>query len=391
MKNNTKFVKTVMAAAGFSMAVFFAGCGDGSREVPSEESGQVQEAGQQEEAADSAQEAGQQEEAVDSAQDAGEAYLDGILASDYVNLGEYKGIEVAQALPEVTEEECDAYIDSLLCMNPDRGVIEGDTVNIDYAGTLDGVAFDGGTAAGQDLGIGSGQFVPGFEEGLIGARVGETVEVPLTFPENYHEGLAGKDVVFTVTVNSIRAKEPQELTEAFVERLGLGLQTVEELRQYAYDTLYEEAAAEYEEQVEDAALAAVLEQCEFVKDPPEAMVERHVGTLTSNLSMQASGYGLTLSQMMEMYGIKEEEYQEQFRNQAVEYANQQIAIKAIADVEGLEVTEEEFEQEVERLAEIAGAGSAENMMRTMDTAGYKEYMLSLKVLELLRENAVVKN
>ena len=101
---------------------------------------------------------------------------------------------MAQTPPEITDEYRDSYIDYLLCIDPDRGVIEGDTVNIDYAGTLDGVPFEGGTASGQELQIGSGRFVPGFEEGLVGAKTGETVEVSLTFPEDYHEGMAGKDV-----------------------------------------------------------------------------------------------------------------------------------------------------------------------------------------------------
>ena len=244
--------------------------------------------------------------------------------------------------------------------------------------------------SGQDLLIGSGQFVPGFEDGLIGARIGETVELNLTFPENYYEGMAGKDVVFTVTVNSITAAEPQELTDAYVQRLDIGLDTVDEYRQYVYDLLYEDAVASHEMEIEDAAVAAAFEQCEFTGEPPQAMVERHVEMLTSNLSSQAAAYGLTLAQMMQMsYGMDEETYLEEFQNQAVEYAKQQIMIKAIADAEGLQVTEEEFRKEMETLAE-SGYGTADELMDVVDAESYKEYMLGMKVLELLRENAVVK-
>lgn len=383
MGKNIKGIKTALAALALSAAVFSAGCGDagpdsGNAQSRGEGNGEGQDGGQQEAPGE---DGGQQ--------DGGEAYLDGIQAADYVKLGEYKGIEVEQAPPEVTEESRDSYIEHMLRRNPDRGVIEGDTVNIDYAGTLDGVAFDGGTAAGQDLTIGSGRFVPGFEEGLIGAKVGETVEVPLTFPENYHEGLAGEDVVFTVTVNSITASEPQELTDEFVQRQGLGLNTVEELRQYAYDALYEDAVANYEQRVEDAAMEAAYGQCEFTEEPPQAMVERHVNILMSNLSSQAAGYGLTLDQFMEQYGMDEEAYRQEFRRQAEEYTKQQIMIKAIADAEGLQVTEEELQAELQPLLETSGLGNVEELGKIMDVDGYREYMLSMKVLKLLGENAVV--
>ncbi len=411
MSKRTNSIKITATAFCMGMAVLFAGCGGdgkaGGQQTAAEEEGGSGTAGAGEETGSKATEAGEEtgskpaeagEENNGAAGGAGsaastkeygkDAYLAGIKAADYVKPGEYKGVEVKADQPEVTDERMDSYIEDMLCINPDRGVIEGDTVNIDYAGTLDGVAFDGGTAAGQDLGIGSGQFVPGFEDGLIGAEVGETVEVPLTFPENYHEELAGKDVVFTVTINSITAAEPQELTDEFVKRLDIGLGTVEEYRQYVYDTLYEEASAAYEQQVEDAAMTAVFAQCEFTAEPPQAMVDRHVDTLISNLTSQAAAYGLSLPQLMEVYGMDEEAYMKEFRTEAVEYAKQQIMIKAIADAEGLQVTEEEFRQELEKLAQLSG-GTAEGIESTMDTEGYKEYLLSLKVLKLLGENASV--
>ncbi len=416
MRNHTNLIKTTVTAVCAAMAVLFAGCGgnDGGQQPAAEEESGSQTAGAEEgnggaavgdEKENNAAEEGDgsitAEDGKENNAAAGaggtlafreygeDAYLAGINAADYVKPGEYKGVEVTADRPEVSEESIDSYIEHMLCINPDRGVIEGDTVNIDYAGTLDGVAFDGGTAAGQDLGIGSGRFVPGFEEGLIGAEVGETVEVPLTFPDNYHEELAGKDVVFTVTINSITAAEPQELTDEFVKRLDIGLNTVEEYRQYVYDALYEEAAAAYAQQVEDAAMAAVFAQCEFVAEPPQAMVDRHVDTLISNLTSQAAAYGLSLSQLMESYGMDEEAYMQEFRTEAAEYAKQQIMIKAIADAEGLQVTEEEFRQEVEELAVLSG-GSVERLEANMDKEGYKEYLLSMKVLKLLGENADVR-
>ena len=389
MKNNVKLIKTVMAGIGLTAAVVLAGCGDGGQNGETVEgTGAAKDEWRQEASAEGSD--GQEGGAAAAEEMPEEAYLNGIRAEDYVKLGEYKGIELTLAGPEVTDEQMDSYIDHMLCINPDRAVIEGDTVNIDYAGTMDGVAFDGGTASGQDLQIGSGGFIAGFEDGLIGVGIGETVELNLTFPEDYYEELAGKDVVFTVTVNSITAAEPQELTDEYVQRLDIGLDTVDEYRQYVYDLLYEDAVASHELEVEDAAMAAAFEQCEFTEEPPQAMVERHVEMLMSNLASQSAAYGLTLAQMMQMmYGMDEDAYQEEFRNQAVEYAKQQIMIKAIADAEGLQVTEEEFRKDLETLAE-SGYGTADELMEAVDAESYKEYMLGMKVLELLRENAVVK-
>lgn len=351
MKNRVKFIRTAAVALIVTAAALLSGCGD----------------------------------------DREKAYLDEIKASDYVKLGEYKGIEVTQAQPEVTDEYRDSYINYLLCLNPDRGVTEGDTVNIDYVGTLDGIAFDGGTASEQNLTIGSGQFIPGFEEGLVGVKIGETVELPLTFPEDYHAAeMAGKEVIFTVTINTIMASEPQELTDVYVQELDIGLNTVEEYQQYVYDALYGDAVASYEEQVENAVVDVVYEQCEFTKEPPQAMVDRYVETLTSNLTSQAAAYGVTLDQLMKLYyGMKEEAYREEFRNQAVQSAKQYIMLKAIADAEGLQVSEEEFQTEMEALLENSGYETIEALKEALDAEGYKEYMMSMKVLDLLRENAVV--
>ena len=395
MKNNVKLIKTVkqfktvLVSMVLTAAVLFAGCGDEGQNGEAAEKKEETKGEWRQEAAEAGSDS-QADGETEGGELAEEAYLSGIHAADYVKLGEYKGIELTLAGPEVTDEQVDSYMDYMLCINPDRAVIEGDTVNIDYAGTMDGVAFDGGTASGQDLQIGSGSFIPGFEDGLIGAGIGETVELNLTFPENYHEGLAGKDVVFMVTVNSIMAEEPQELNDEYVQRLDIGLNTVEEFRQDVDDTLYEDAVASYEMQVEDAAMEAAFGQCEFTKEPPQAMVDRHVEMLMSNLASQAAGYGFTLAQFMQMYyGMDEEAYQEEFRNQAVEYAKQQIMIKAISDAEGLQVTDEEFREEMEELAALV-YGNIDEILEGVDAESYKEYMLGMKVLELLRENAVVK-
>lgn len=323
--------------------------------------------------------------------DSEKAYLDEIKTKDYVELGEYKGIEVNHAREEITDEYLEAYITYILRRNPPVGVKEGDTVNIDYEGKRDGVAFDGGTASGANLTIGSGQFIPGFEDKLVGVKVGETVDIDLTFPEDYHsEEMAGAEVVFTVTVNSIMAAEPQELTEEYVKSLGLECQTVEEYRQYIYDMLYEEETAAYEQQIENMAIAAIAENTEFKKDPPQAMINRYADTLTSNLTYQAQSYGTTLEQFMQMYyGMDTDTYQQEIQTQAVNTAKQYIILKAIADKEDLNVSEEELKSSLEEMAANAGYESVDEYKEAINAEGYKEYVMSEKVLNLLRENAVV--
>ena len=229
-----------------------------------------------------------------------EAYLSGINVADYVTLGEYKGIEVSVDAPVVTDEYLDSYIDYVLQSNmvtteiTDRPVEEGDIVNIDYEGKIDGVAFDGGTAQGYDLTIGSGTFIDGFEDGLIGAETGETVDVNVTFPENYQgEEVAGKDAVFTVTVNSISVETLPELTDEFVQGLDVGVNTVEEYRQYAYDLLMEEEQATHDSNAEIAVLEAVMAGSQ-IQDPPEDMTNRYYNRIIDNMTYYASLYGYDL-------------------------------------------------------------------------------------------------
>ena len=180
----------------------------------------------------------------------------------YVTLGEYKGLEVSVDTVEVDEDEWDSLVNNVYYENitaenggiMDRAVETGDTVNIDYEGKKDDVAFDGGTAQGYDLTIGSGSFIAGFEDGLIGVMPGETVDLNLTFPENYGKSdLAGQAVVFTVTVNYIQPAQDGEFSDEVISNFGIdGVTNEEELRQYAYDYLNENAQQNYETNVQQA-------------------------------------------------------------------------------------------------------------------------------------------
>ncbi len=324
--------------------------------------------------------------------DSEKAYLKEVEAEKYVKLGEYKGLEVVQPMPEVTEEQRDSYINYLLSLNPSDGAKNGDTVNIDYVGTLDGVAFDGGTAAGQNLTLGSGSFIEGFEEGLVGAKVGDTVELNLTFPENYPAAeMAGKSVIFTVTVNTIMAAQPQELNDAYVKGLDNGCANVEEYKQYVYDLLMEDATAAYEDAIENSLVNMLMDSCEFIKEPPQAMVDNYEEVLVNNLTAEAASYGMTLGQMMSLvYGTDTASYGNEIKEQAVRFAKQSLMLQAIADKEGLSVSEEELQTEMEELAAAGAYESVEELKKVLDAERYKESMMAQKVMGMLRENAIVK-
>lgn len=319
-------------------------------------------------------------------------YLDEIQAEKYVKLGEYKGLEVAQEEPQVTDEYRDAYINYLLCLDPEEGVKEGDTVNIDYVGTLDGVAFEGGTASGQNLTIGSNQFIEGFESGLIGAKTGDSVELNLTFPADYsNKDLAGKEVVFMVTVNSIMSSTPKELTDEYVKSLELeGCSNVEEYKQFVYDMLYEEETKTYERTIENTLVSDLLTKCEFTKEPPQAMMDRYAKTITARLTTEAESYGRTLEDYMQLaYGMDAATYAEEIKSQALIAAQQYIMLQAIADKEKLNVTDEEVKAEMEEVASGAGYESVDEFKELVNEDEYKEYMMGQNVMKLIRENAVI--
>lgn len=328
------------------------------------------------------------------------AYLSEIKASDYVTLGEYKGIEVIQPEPEVTDEYVDSYIEylrtqrSVMVEVTDRKTVqEGDTVNIDYAGYRDGVAFEGGTAQGADLTIGSGRFIEGFEEGLIGTNVGDTVTLDLTFPADYNPNpdLAGAAVSFEVTVNSISISETPELTDDLVKELGIEeCSTVEELRAYVYDAFYAEAVSLYEDAVASDITEAAMANSIF-SAPPEKMVKRYQDMLLESMTAQATSYGVNLDTfMLNYYGMDTESYLAVFKEDATTMAQQYIMFQAIADAEGLSPTEEETAKAMEEEAANFGYESVEQFKEEVGEEVFYEYLVSDKTMEFLKSNAVIK-
>ena len=311
----------------------------------------------------------------------------------YVNVGEYKGLQVSVSPIEVDETELSTLVDNVYFGNVtaenggivDRAVVVGDTVNIDYEGKKDGVAFDGGTAQSQSLTIGSGQFIDGFEDGLVGVMPGETVDLDLTFPENYGSAdLAGQAVVFTVKVNFIM---PEEKDDAVIASIGIeGVSNEEELRQYAYDYLYANAEQSYNNSVQNAVMDAFMSNCTF-EEVPEAMVEKYMQASRDNITATAEGYGMDADSFTNViYGMDMETFVNTYSEEAVK---QDIALQAVANKENLNISDEELDAMLLEQAQAYGLSTIEEYIGETSKEDYREYYLYDKVLDFLVENAVV--
>ncbi len=311
------------------------------------------------------------------------------------SLGEYKGLELSAAKTEVTDEYIESYIDYMLMNYPelveitDRAVENGDVVNIDYVGKKDGVAFDGGTAQGYELAIGSGTFIPGFEEGLIGTNKGDVVDLNLTFPEEYHsEELAGADVVFTVTVNSINEQVIPELTDEFVKQFEC--ETVDEFRESVKISLEDSANATYMNELQMQVVDVLTANCQFSDELPEEMYNYYRGQITKNFENYASQYGVDMETFVTTYyGTTMDEFNAQIDEGAATSTRQAMACALIAKKEGIEVTDEELNAEIEKNYANFGYDSVEAYKEAENIEDYRDYLLTDKVLNFLVDNAVI--
>ncbi len=308
---------------------------------------------------------------------------------EVTKLGEYKGVEVTKADTAVTDEEVEARIQNILAANPeiieitDRPAQEGDTVNIDYVGMKDGEAFDGGTAEGYDLELGSGTFIDGFEDGLIGATTGEERSLNLTFPENYgNADLAGQAVVFDVTVNKIEEKKSAVLDDAFVQRVS-DFSTVDEFRADTISTLQSEKEQNAEQQLQNDAFQVAMDNSEFSVN--EAAVDQLYENQLSYYENMFSYYGFTLESYAEMSGMTEDEFKDQLRKDSENGIKQQLLIDAIAEKEGLTIEDADREN----IAQQYGS-DLKTLQDTYGEDGIDERAMIYKVIEFIADNAVVK-
>lgn len=327
-------------------------------------------------------------------------YLKDFKASDYVELCDYKGLTADVEKAEVTDEEMQQYIDYLLAYYTeeveitDRDVAkEGDIANIDYVGTLNGVAFEGGTAEGYNLRLGSGQFIDGFEAGVVGMKVGDTKELELTFPETYgNEELAGKDVIFTVTLNQLKEEKTPELNDEFVQGMSQQFSTVDEFKaQMRSDMLNDEI----EKQKDDAYnqfQKYILENSTF-KDAPSGFVDRMYDSLVKSLQDTASQSGTDVGTVASYYyGVSADNYEAELKDYVKNsIAKQYIMLAAIAEKENITVSEDDVNAMISKTLEDYGSTySIEDYKKMIgDLEAYSEFIITEKVMDLIMENAII--
>lgn len=279
-----------------------------------------------------------------------------VVTKPEVKLGDYKDLEVSvEVIKEVTDAEVDEKVErernnlAELIIKEDAAEL-GDTVVIDFVGSVDGVEFDGGKGDNFSLELGSGQFIPGFEDQLVGAKAGETVEVNVTFPENYQaEDLAGKDAKFVTTVHEVKAKEVPALDDELAKDIDEEVETLDELKaKYRKDL---EAAKEiaYDDAVEGAALELAVANAEIVELPEEMVhdeVHRAMNEFMGNMQRQ----GISPEMYFQLTGTTEEDLHKQYEADADKRVKTNLVIEAIAKAEGFEASDEEIEKEINDLA-----------------------------------------
>lgn len=303
---------------------------------------------------------------------------------DYVDLGDYKGIELTKSITKVTDDEVTNEMGSkaVELTGSDVTVEDGDTAIIDFVGKLNGVAFDGGTASNYELEIGSGSFIDGFEDGLIGVKKGDTVDLNLTYPESYQSTeLAGKDVVFTVTVNGVKRK-PQLNDEWLAANTN-------------YATLAE-FAAETKQKLEDAAETTASNTLESsgldqvisnstVKKYYKSLIEQGESQYEKRLNAYASAYGKSLSELLAAQGMTESQYQNQKQKQGVSYAQVAMVVYAIAQDAGLSEADAEYQTILNDLA------NNYNMDAATFSSTYGESLVKSSVMSQYAMNYIVSN
>ena len=272
-----------------------------------------------------------------------------------VKLGDYKGLEYNLDEVAVSDEEVDAELNRMReqyaeVQTKDGAAAEGDTVNIDYEGFKDDVAFDGGKGTNYDLVLGSHSFIPGFEEKLVGVKAGEEKDLDLTFPENYHaKDLKGAAVVFKVKVNEVKTKVLPEVNDDFAKDVNAaGVETVADLKNMIRTRIEDGKKSQAENKADTALMDKLVENAEI--DLPEVLVEEEVNNQIQQLAQQISQYGMNFNQYLSMMGKKIEDVRAEYTDNATKTAKLRLILEEIAKVEALEPTEEDLENEYNNIA-----------------------------------------
>ena len=307
-----------------------------------------------------------------------------------VGLGQYLGVEVPKSEITVSEDEIDAEIDRERNQNArdidvdDRPVKDGDHIKLDFDGSVDGVPFEGGKSSDYDLTVGSGSFIPGFEEQIVGKNIGEDFDVEVTFPEDYHEeSLKGRPAVFKCRVNSISERQVPELNEDFVQDVS-EFDTIEEYRDDVEKKIRERKEAQAKSEKETAAVKAAVKNASI--DIPDAMIEEQASRMLEEFAQQIRSQGLSIDKYMEITGLDSAKMVDQMKPQAVERIRNSLVLEAVAKAENIEISDERLDEEVAKMAE-AYKMEKEKLYDLMGEESRKQMKQDLAVQEAVKRIA----
>mgnify|MGYP000605386609 FL=1 len=306
-----------------------------------------------------------------------------------VKLGQYKGLEAPKAEVKVAAADVNARLKEMADRNSrlvsvERAVKKGDTADIDFEGFDNGVAFDGGKGENFDLEIGSGSFVPGFEEQLIGMKAGEEKDIDITFPENYTPELAGKPVVFHVKVNEVKVKEVPAVDDEFAKDVS-EFDTLKELKADIKKKMTAERTEAAQRAFEDVLMAKVAEGVEA--EIPHEMVELQAERMMEQFKQQLAAQGIPFDQYLKMTGTTEADFRKQADGPAAEQVKMDLAVEAIIKAEGLEATDEDVENELKNVAEKYGM-DLETVKKYLRPEDVKEQVIREKAVKIVADSAV---
>ncbi|MDE6387446.1 MAG: trigger factor [Lachnospiraceae bacterium] len=310
-----------------------------------------------------------------------------------VKLGKYKGVKIEKIDTQVTEEDVMAEIEKEREKSArnitveDRPVKDGDMTTLDFEGFVDDVAFEGGKGENYPLTIGSGAFIPGFEEQLVGAEIGKEVEVKVTFPEDYQaENLKGKDAVFKCTIKEIKEKELPELDDEFASEVS-EFETLAEYKEDVKKNLTEKKEKDAKNAREDAAIKAAVEVSEM--EIPDAMLETQQRQMVDEFAQRITMQGLSMEQYFQFTGTNYQQMVEQVKPQAEERIKSRLVLEAIAKAEKIEATEEDYEKELETMAEVyqMELDKVKELMGEREKKNIMQDLAVRKAAEFVAENA----
>lgn len=311
-----------------------------------------------------------------------------------VTLGDYKGVEVPKTEIAVTDEEVDAEVkkeqdkNSRTVVVEDRAAANGDITTIDFEGFVDGVAFDGGKGSDYALTLGSGTFIPGFEDQLVGANTGDHVEVKVTFPEEYQaKELAGKEAVFQCDVKKIETKEVPELDDEFAKDVS-EFDTLAEYKEDVKKNLTEKKAEDARRAKEDAAVDKAIENAQM--DIPEAMIETQTRQMLDDFARRMQSQGLSMEQYFQFTGQSVDKMMEDMKPQALKRIQTRLVLEKIAEVENIQPTEDEVNEEISKMAEMykMEADKLKDLIGENEMEQMKKDMAVQKAVTLVADAAV---